>query len=109
MYPTLYHAIHDLLGLDLQSLKLINTFGFMVALAFLAAARTLSLELARRHSLGFIPTTRRRLEPQRPMSPLDLLVSGALAFVIGYKLLGIALGEYSLQGGADTQRYLLSS
>ena len=42
MYPTLYHALHDLLGLDLQSLKLLNTFGFMVALAFLGAALTLS-------------------------------------------------------------------
>lgn len=109
MYPTLYHALHDLLGLDVQSLKLINTFGFMVALAFLAAAKTLSLELGRRHALGLIPRTRRRAEPQRPTTPLDLLLSGALAFLIGYKLLGVALGEYSLQGGADTQRYLLSS
>ena len=57
-------------------------------------------------------SSRRRaaaLSHPRPTTPLDVLVSGALAFLIGYKLLGVALGEYSLQGGADTQRYLLSS
>jgi prolipoprotein diacylglyceryltransferase len=109
MYPTLYHAVHDLLGLDLQLLKLINTFGFLVALAFLAAASCLSLELARRQAIGLIPITRRRVEPPRPTTPLDVLLSGALAFLLGYKVLGVALGEYSLQGGSDTQRYLLST
>jgi phosphatidylglycerol:prolipoprotein diacylglycerol transferase len=109
MYPTLYHAVHDLLGVDLQILKLINTFGFFVALAFLAAARTLAAELDRRYELGLLVATRRRYEPPRPTTPLDLLVSGLLAFVVGYKILGIALGGEGLQGGSDTQRYLLST
>ena len=38
-----------------------------------------------------------------------MLVSGVIAFVIGYKVFGIAFGEQGLQGGADTQRYLLST
>lgn len=108
MYPTLYHAAHDLLGLDLQILKLINTFGFFVALAFLAAARCLASELERKHALGLLASTRRRYEPPKPTTPVDLLVSGLLAFVVGYKVLGIALGGEGLQGGSDTQRYLLS-
>lgn len=107
MYPTLYHAFHDLLGLDLQILKLINTFGFFVALAFLAAARCLASELERKHEQGLLISTRRRYEPPRPTTPLDLLVSGLLAFVVGYKVFGIAF-EDGLQGGSDTQRYLLS-
>lgn len=109
MYPTLYHAFHDLLGVDLQILKLLNTFGFFVALAFLGAARVLSVELRRRHALGFIPSTRRRYEPPRPTTLGDVAFSGFMAFVLGYKILGIALGEHGLQGGADTQRYLLST
>jgi phosphatidylglycerol---prolipoprotein diacylglyceryl transferase len=108
MYPTLYHAIHDLLGADLQILKLINTFGFFVALAFLAAARCLASELERKHELGLLASTRRRYEPPRPTTPVDLLMSGLLAFVVGYKVLGIAFGGEGLQGGTDTQRYLLS-
>lgn len=109
MYPTLYHAFHDLLGVDLQILKLINTFGFFVALAFLAAARTMASELERKHALGLLRSTQRRYEPPRPTTPVDLLVSGLLAFVVGYKVLGIALGGEGLQGGSDTQRYLLST
>jgi len=109
MYPTLYHAIHDLLGVDLQILKLINTFGFFVALAFLGAARCMASELERKHGLGLLQSTRRTYEPPRPTTPLDLLISGLVAFVVGYKVLGIVFGEQSLQGGADTQRYLLST
>lgn len=109
MYPTLYHAFHDLLGLELQVLKLINTFGFLVALAFLAAARCLSSELARKHALGLMPAKRREVEPARPPSFGDAVISGLIAFVIAYKFFGVALGEHDLQGGADTQRYLLST
>ncbi|HTV18245.1 MAG TPA: prolipoprotein diacylglyceryl transferase family protein [Polyangiaceae bacterium] len=109
MYPTLYHAVHDLFGVDLQILKLINTFGFFVALAFLGAARCMAAELERKHELGLLESTRRPYEPPRPTTPLDLLISGLVAFVVGYKVLGIVFGESSLQGGADTQRYLLST
>jgi prolipoprotein diacylglyceryltransferase len=109
MYPTLYHAFHDLLGLDLQVLKLINTFGFFVALAFLAAAKVLSSELERKYQQGLLSATRKRNEPARPTTPLDLLLSGLIAGVIGYKIGGIAFGELGLQGGSDTQRYLLST
>jgi prolipoprotein diacylglyceryltransferase len=108
MYPTLYHAALDLLGLDLQILKLINTFGFFVALAFLAAARCLASELERKHEQGLLASTQRRYEPARATTPLDLLVSGLLAFLVGYKVFGIAFAD-GLQGGSDTQRYLLST
>ena len=43
MYPTLYHALLDLTGLDLPGLKFLNSFGFFVALAFMAASWTLFL------------------------------------------------------------------
>jgi phosphatidylglycerol:prolipoprotein diacylglycerol transferase len=109
MYPTIYHAVHALLGVDIQILKLINTFGFFVAFAFLGAAVCLSSELDRKYREGLLPATRRRYEPPRPTTPVDLLVSGLIAFVIGYKIFGIAFGEQGLQGGADTQRYLLST
>jgi prolipoprotein diacylglyceryl transferase len=109
MYPTLYHAVHDLFGVDLQILKLINTFGFFVALAFLAAARAMASELERKHDLGLLHSTRRPYEPPRKTTLLDLLISGFLAFLVGYKIIGIALAGNELQGGADTQRYLLST
>jgi phosphatidylglycerol---prolipoprotein diacylglyceryl transferase len=109
MYPTIYHAVHSLFGLDIQVLKIINTFGFFVAFAFLGAAMCLASELERKHGLGLLPATRRRYEPPRPTTVVDLLISGFIAFVIGYKISGIAFGEQGLQGGSDTQRYLLST
>ena len=109
MYPTLYHAVLDLFGLELQGLKLINTFGFLVALAFLGAARTLASELDRKYRQGKLPAGQRTYEPPRPPTLVDVAVSGLLAFLLGFKLFGIVLGEYQLQGGADTQLYLIST
>jgi len=109
MYPTLYHAALDLLGIELQVLKLINTFGFLVALGFLAAAACLASELERKHAAGKLSPTRRRVQPERPATAFDVALSGMLAFVVGWKLFGVALGEVTLVGGADTQRYLFSA
>src|SRR5262245_54785427 len=109
MYPTLYHAVFDLLGWQLQGLKLINTFGFLVALGFYGAAQALGAELQRKHALGLLRSTRRKYEPPRPPSLLDVGISGLLAFLVGFKLLGIVWGGYELKGGADTQRYLFSA
>ena len=52
MYPNLYFAFLDLLGWNLPALKLINSFGFFVALAFLVAHALLKGELKRLASLG---------------------------------------------------------
>ena len=108
MYPTLYHAVHDLFGLDLQALKLINTFGFLVALAFLGAAQALGSELDRKHAQGKLQSSQRKYVPPRPPTLVDVGLSGLMAFLVGFKLFGILLGDFKLQGGADTQRYLLS-
>jgi len=48
MYPTLYHALLDLTGLDWPVLKFLNSFGFFVALAFVGAYLTLVAELRRK-------------------------------------------------------------
>nr|MBA3705643.1 diacylglyceryl transferase [Bacteroidota bacterium] len=48
MYPSIYHAVKDLFGLDLPFLKMIQSFGFFVALAFLVAAYFWTKELKRK-------------------------------------------------------------
>ena len=59
MYPNLYFAFLDLLGWDLPALKLINSFGFFVALAFVVAHGLLRTELKRMTALGhFTPSSR---------------------------------------------------
>ena len=48
MYPNLYYAFKDLFGVDWGGLRFINSFGFFVALSFLAAAWVLTRELKRK-------------------------------------------------------------
>lgn len=109
MYPTLYHAVLALLGLDIQVLKLVNTLGLMVMLGALAGGRCLIAELERKHADGTIPATRRLATRARPSALVEIGLPCLVAFVLGYKLFGIISGEHVLQGGADARRYMLSS
>jgi hypothetical protein len=47
--------------------------------------------------------------PPKPVTLFDVGLSALVAFVLGFKFFGVALGEYALQGGSDTQGYLLST
>ena len=109
MYPTLYHAVHALLGLDLQVLKLVNTLGLMVILGAIAAGRCLISELERKHANGTIAATRRLETPAQPSLLVELGLPCLVAFAFGYKLFGIISGEFTLQGAADARRYMASA
>ncbi|HMN06477.1 MAG TPA: prolipoprotein diacylglyceryl transferase [Flavobacteriales bacterium] len=106
MYPTLYHALLDLTGLDWPLLKFLNSFGFFVALAFIGAHVTLTWELRRKEALGLIlPTTRTVLEGE-PAKLLDLALQGLVGFVLGWKGLYVLL--HSAEVTADPPGFLLS-
>ncbi len=85
MYPTLYHALLDLFGLDIPFLKFLNSFGFFVALAFIFASYTLGLELKRKEKEGLLRPVKRTVIEGAPVTPLELVVSGILGFVLGWK------------------------
>lgn len=108
MFPTLYHLVFGLTGARFEPLKLVNMFGFMVALAFFAAAATLSKELQRKEALGQFQAREVPAAPPNVPSLFDVALSGVFAFFLGLKLGGVLFGEAGLQGGADAQRYLLS-
>lgn len=102
MYPNLYYAFKDLFGIEIPVLKVLQTFGFFVAIAFLAAAYVLTIELRRREKLGLLGPVEEKVVIGKPASVTDLLVSGVIGFIIGFKLLGI----FSTTG--DLREYLLS-
>lgn len=107
MYPTLYHALLDLTGLDLPFLKFLNSFGFFVAVAFILASWTLGLELKRKGIEGIIKPTTRKETVGLPATPAELLTNGLLGFLLGWK--GLYLVLHFQEAVSDPPGFLLSS
>jgi len=105
MYPNLYYAFKDLFGVDLPGFKLVNTFGFFVALSFIAAAFVLTAELKRKSKEGLLTYTDEKLVVGKPASAIELLLNFLLGFLFGYKLIGAFIERNEL---IDTQSYILS-
>ncbi len=103
MYPNLYYAFRDLFGVEISGLKVVQTFGFFVALAFLAAAYVLTSELRRREKLGLLSPVDENMIEGKPASVTDILFRAFLGFIVGFKLVGL-FGNV-----ADFREYLLSS
>jgi len=102
MYPNLYYAFEDLFGIKIPVLKVLQTFGFFVAIAFLAAAYVLTAELRRREKLGLLAPVQETMTIGKPASVTDMLISAIIGFILGFKVLGL-FGNTS-----DFRDYLLS-
>jgi len=105
VYPTISDLINDLFGINFP--LPIQTFGFFVAISFLAAAYTLSLELRRKEKTGLLTATTRQVWIGKPASGSELLFSTVIGFIIGFKLLYFAMNYSELV--ADPQGSLLSA
>lgn len=106
MYPTLYHALLDLTGLDWPVLKFLNSFGFFVALAFMAAYGTLVLELKRKEGIGLIKASTRKIKVGEAATPAELAMQALVGFVVGWKGLYVLL--HTTEVTADPPGFLLS-
>jgi phosphatidylglycerol:prolipoprotein diacylglycerol transferase len=107
MYPTLYDLVLDLFGLSIPVFKLVQSFGLMVALSFVAASLNLTSEVQRKVDLGLIPPTKKKVWLGRPSSLTEKIVSAVFGFVVGYKFLGLI---FDLDVAIlDPQEYVLST
>jgi prolipoprotein diacylglyceryl transferase len=107
MYPSLYYAVKDLFGLEIPFLKMIQSFGFFVAIAFLAAAYCFSKELQRKENEGLLTAGTAKVWRGKKATGTELFLSSLIGFLLGYKLLGIFL-NYSVFL-ENTQEFLLSA
>jgi phosphatidylglycerol---prolipoprotein diacylglyceryl transferase len=107
MYPNLYYAFKDLLGLDWPFLRFVNSFGFFVAIAFLVAAALLSKELQRKSSAGIFQPTESSILVGESASIMDLLTNFVLGFLLGFKVVGLFLLDESL--AIDPPTFIFSS
>ncbi|HVU96457.1 MAG TPA: prolipoprotein diacylglyceryl transferase family protein [Puia sp.] len=106
MYPNLYFAIKDLFGISLPVLRFINSFGFFVALSFIAAAVTLTKELMRKEREGLLHYREQLVLIGKPATPSELSLNFLLGFILGFKLVGLFTADSALT--ANVQEYLLS-
>ena len=104
MYPTLYHAVKDLFGWDIPGLQIVMTFGFFVALAFVAAYLAMTAELRRKEKNGELKAVERKRK--KSDRNLDYLSNAGIGFFVGWKLVYLFLNidKYA----HDPQSYLLS-
>lgn len=106
MYPNLYFVFKDIFGIDLPGLKLINSFGFFVALAFILAAWVLTMELKRKQQQGLFIYTEESIVIGAPAGFRELFLNFGMGFIFGYKIIGAFLVPDALN---DPQAFILSA
>ena len=106
MYPNLYYVFKDWFGLNWHGLRFLNSFGLMVAVAFVAAALVLNRELQRKEKQGLLSPREEMITVGKPASLTELLINGLIGFLFGFKLIGLFFGKPE---GVNAQDYIFSA
>ena len=104
MYPTISHLIEDLFGIYIP--LPIQTFGFWVAIAFLAASYVIKIELQRKEKEGKISIIKIKKIVGLKLKSIDIGIALFSGFLIGFKLIEAILNYEDLV--ADPQSFILS-
>jgi phosphatidylglycerol:prolipoprotein diacylglycerol transferase len=107
MYPNLYFFVKEVFGREVQGLKLINSFGLLVAFAFLTGAWILTLELRRRERNGWLHSSETEIWVGKGADWGEVAWNAFFGFIAGWKFVGFfAAKETAL---LDPQAFILSS
>jgi prolipoprotein diacylglyceryl transferase len=87
MYPKVSDLINDVLGTHIN--LPIQSYGMMVALAFVAGGIVVRSELKRKAGEGLIHSIRKKVTIGEPASPSEILVSTLMGFLLGLKIIGM--------------------
>ncbi len=106
MYPNLYYVFKDWFGVDWELLKILNTFGLLVATGFIVAAIVINSELKRKEKQGLLFPREEFITIGKPASLADLLMNCIVGFVFGFKLFGLV---FSKPPETSPQTYIFSA
>jgi len=106
MYPNLYYVFKDWFNVEIEALKILNTFGLMVALAFVAAAWVINSELKRKEKLGLLLPREEVIIVGKPASMVDLVINALVGFGFGYKIIGLLIDK---PPEVNAQEYIFSN
>lgn len=109
MYPNLYFLLLDLFGWDIPAFKLVNSFGLMVALAFVVAGALLKRELKRKEAEGLLQPTESQQWVGKGAGPLAWASSAFLGLLLGWKVTWLLWNASALfSAGGPPQKHLFS-
>lgn len=106
MYPNLYFFFKQVFGVEWQGFKLVNSFGLMVAIAFVSAAFALTSELRRREANGWLRYSEAEIEVGKGADWSEVMWNAFFGFLLGWKFIGFMLNRESATN--DPQSFILS-
>ena len=105
MYPTISHLLNDLFGINIP--LPIQTFGFFVAIAFLAGAYFITKELKRKEKEGHLSETTIKVIIGKKLTISEIASSLITGFIVGFKLIEAIFHYADLV--ANPQDFILST